>query len=185
MLVLAAVSLGALAITGLLRHWDAAGAGISPAQSLLAVLALTASLLLIGSGRLRTPLTIWVCALTTVWSCALALFLPKADQSTGFREVFTELARQIPTGGGCVASHGLGESERAMLHYYGGIITRRTEVDPRADIECPVKIEQDRLASTPDRESPAAGCAGLKPHWEGARHGDQRLIFRICTPEDR
>ncbi|MCX7274247.1 MAG: hypothetical protein NTV19_13915 [Burkholderiales bacterium] len=181
MLILAVVSLGALAITWLLHHWGEVGAEVSPTQLLLAALALAASLLLIGSGRLRTPLTVWVCSLTTAWACALALFLPAADQNTGFREVFTELVRQMPQGGGCVASRGLGESERAMLHYYGGILTLRTEVDPRAGTECPVLIEQQRLAAGSDPPSARRGCSGLIQRWEGTRPNDERLVFRVCT----
>lgn len=185
------IGLGAAALIGLviarLGHLgESPGQGeaglsvVSPAQAMLAAAALAGMLLLVGSGRLRSPLAAWVCSLTVTWATALALFLPQADWRTGFREVFTELAAQVPPATHCVSSRGLGESERGMLHYYSGLLTRRMEHDPVTASTCPVLIEQVRLANASDASGQDPACPGMRPHWQGARPDDRQLLFRIC-----
>ena len=156
-------------------------AGLSAGQSLLAAAALAGMLLLAGAGRLRSPLAAWVCGLTVTWAATLALYLPQADLRTGFREVFTELAARVPPGAHCVASRGLGESERGMLHYYGELLTRRVEHDPVTAATCPVLIEQVRLADAGNPAAAAPDCPGMHRHWQGARLDDRQLLFRICV----
>ena len=79
-----------------------------------------------------------------------------------------------------MASHGLGESERGLLQYYGGPVTRRIEVDPGAATACPVLIEQQRLGIADGPDPVAFGCPGKAEAWRGARPEDRRNVFRVC-----
>ncbi len=69
----------------------------------------------------------WTAGIVVVWGLAMTLWLPWFEGETSFRDVFTSLRDKLPGHYQCVASYGLGESERAMLEYYAGIRVRPLE----------------------------------------------------------
>src|SRR5205085_5976154 len=77
-------------------------------------------------GRLPAPnLALWVGTLALGWGLALTLLVPWFDAAKSYRGVFTDAARHLPAGAGCIFVDGLGESERALVEYYVGIEPRR------------------------------------------------------------
>ena len=124
-------------------------------------------------------LTAWLTGLTLVWALLSTLLMPWLDYGKSYRSVFEDIP--WPTGTGCIASIGLGESERAMLQYVAGRITARREVVPNAS--CTTLLMQGYVP---------IGNAVVDPLvweqiWEGARPGDawQRFwLFRARNATD-
>ena len=118
-------------------------------------------------------LTAWLTGLTLTWALLSSLLMPWLDYGKSYRTVFEEIP--WPAGVNCVESIGLGESERAMLHYVAGRVTARLEVLPSA--QCNTLLMQGYVpigngVVDPDR---------WEKIWEGARPGDtwQRFwLFR-------
>jgi hypothetical protein len=81
-----------------------------------------------------------------------------------------------------VASIGLAESERGLLHYLAGLKTRRVEVAPAALDECDWVFIQGNFKRQRNTGPPPRG------HWtlvfEGRRAGDEsyRLYRRAESP---
>ncbi len=122
-------------------------------------------------------LTTWLTGLTLTWALLSSLLMPWLDYGKSYRSVFGDIP--WPSGINCVASLGLGESERAMLHYVAGRVTARREILPNAD--CNTLLMQGYVP---------IGNAVVDPVkwekiWEGARPGDdwQRFwLFRARQP---
>ena len=147
----------------------------NPTLILIAVLLLAWALAFKGGYRPRL-LTLWVSAMSLAFALAIALFLPGADQKTGFRGLFAELSRHVNPHAGCIASRGLGESERGMLHYYTGVQTLRVEVNAAGAAACPQSIEQQRRVD----DASQYGCKGATQIWSGGRQENTFDVFRVC-----
>lgn len=141
------------------RHIDAA-------LVLLAVLATLAAAWLIWHPARQLALQTWTTGVALCCTLLALLFMPWVDQVKSYREVFATLHAALPAQMDCVASDGLGESERAMLSYYHGIITRRLELQPRAG--CRVVLVEGWAALPPAAVDPRA----WKMVWQGARPAD-------------
>jgi 4-amino-4-deoxy-L-arabinose transferase-like glycosyltransferase len=90
-------------------------------------LALSVGFIVLAAVRRRLPaasLTLWVASLALTWGLANTLWLPWLDAAKSYRPVFEEVARRMPPDARCVVMHGLGESERAMVEYYLGVVSR-------------------------------------------------------------
>ena len=99
-----------------------------PAAFALAVL-LTLGWFLVWTNarRLSWPHA-WAANVAVAWGVVMTLLLPWIDSAKSFREPFNDLAMNIGATD-CVSSEGLGEPQRAMLHYYTGLKTLRVEHD--------------------------------------------------------
>jgi hypothetical protein len=119
--------------------------------------------------RRQAALQTWVTGIALCWLLVTALFMPWLDDVKSYRQVFGSL--QSSLGPGCVASYGVGESERAMLHYYDGIVTERLETRPMSS--CTLI-----LLENPEGRLPHCSDAGSwQPVWDGARPADRHEHF--------
>lgn len=122
----------------------------------------------------------WVSGLTLCWLLVSSLWLPWIDRAKSYRGVFASMQTALPSGYGCMASVGLGESERAMLSYFAGITTLRMEIQP--DAHCDLLLVDGFVHQLPlqiDRQQ-------WQLVWEGARPGDlnERLwLFATRTAQ--
>ncbi len=123
------------------------------------------------------PLQAWAAALACSFALAVALVGPAADARARYREVFAAVGAAVPANADCLASLGLGESERGLLEYYAGLLTRRIEIDAAA-AACPRRIEQERVGLSPPAEY---GCPGRRIAWQGHRLGHPEEVFRVCV----
>ena len=73
-------------------------------------------------------LTHWAAGLTVTWGLTMTLGLDWIDYGKTYRGVATSLREQLPADLDCLESRGLGETQRAVFHYHGGVITQRAEV---------------------------------------------------------
>ncbi|WP_177416791.1 MULTISPECIES: glycosyltransferase family 39 protein [Pseudomonas] len=135
----------------------------------LAALALLGWGLALGLHRRLAPGSLWFVGLTVSWSLANSLWLPWVDLGNSYARPFTELQRALPRTD-CVASYGLGESERSMLHVYAGYPPlERTAL---RQVPCQVLVVQDEWHQA------VAVPPGWQLLWQGARPGNLKERFR-------
>jgi 4-amino-4-deoxy-L-arabinose transferase-like glycosyltransferase len=82
----------------------------------------------------------WTLGTVLTWGLIMTLWLPALNTGSSYRAAFLSLKEALPPVDSCVASIGLGESERAMLAHYAGLRTRRIEVKGAGD--CNLLLEQ-------------------------------------------
>jgi 4-amino-4-deoxy-L-arabinose transferase-like glycosyltransferase len=69
----------------------------------------------------------WTMGVVLAWGLTMTLWLPALNAGSSYRAAFLSLKKSMPVAYSCLASEGLGESERAMLEYFTGLQTRRIE----------------------------------------------------------
>lgn len=134
-----------------------------------AALALLGWGLALGLHRRLAPGSLWFVSLTVSWSLANSLWLPWVDLGNSYARPFTALQRVLPRTD-CVASYGLGESERSMLHVYGGYPP--LELTALRQVPCQVLVVQDEWHEA------VAVPPGWQLLWQGARPGNLKERFR-------
>ena len=120
-------------------------------------------------------ITQWTTGITLCVVLVGTLWLPFLDAGKSYRDMIEALLQSVPDAN-CVASRHLGEPQRAMLHYYGNLLTVREETAPESS--CNVLLVQGwRSSGAPadDRE--------WIPVWEGARAGDENELYRLYVRE--
>jgi 4-amino-4-deoxy-L-arabinose transferase-like glycosyltransferase len=125
--------------------------------------------------RRQAALQTWVVGLTLCWLLATTLFMPWVDAVKSYQQVFHSLQAARGPGAGCMASYGVAESERAMLHYYEGIVTDRLETRPSS--ACTLIVLEDPGGRLPR----CSDDASWRPVWDGARpadHDEHFWLFR-------
>lgn len=122
----------------------------------------------------RNPRTVvnWAAGLTMVWVIMMTLWLPWLDAGKSYRAMIASLQQSLPAQHACISSTNLGEPQRALLEYYAGILTRRTEV--RKTIACDLLLVQ---GST--REAESLPGPEWRKIWEGHRPGDKVERYRL------
>ncbi len=118
------------------------------------------------------PVIIWAAGLTIVWALVTLLLVNYIDTGKSYRSMVAQLSQAIPDGHRCIYSQSLGESQRAMLHYFASIITVRLEKSgPRPD--CDLLITQDNW------KDPGQAGGPWEMIWEGRRPGDKQERYRL------
>jgi 4-amino-4-deoxy-L-arabinose transferase-like glycosyltransferase len=117
----------------------------------------------------------WVTGMTLCWALVSTLWLEWVDYAKSYRSVFASMRISLPEERRCVASIGLGESERAMLRYFLGFNTTRREVVPAAN--CDVLLINGFAESPPTNIDPRR----WNLIWEGARPGDRHERFWLFS----
>ena len=118
------------------------------------------------------PAVVWAAGVTVLWGLTATLFVGWVDTGKSYRAVFTSLQQNLPRQYNCVASYSLGDSQRAMLHYYANVITHRNDVAAQTR-NCDVLLLQGVA-----REEPVVGASWRKI-WEGSRPGDRVERYRL------
>jgi len=115
------------------------------------------------------PVIAWAVGITLAWALLATLFLPWADAGKSYRAMVAEMKRAMPAQHRCVAGIGIGDSQRAMLHYYAGIVTRLED--------SPARTNCDLLIVQGTARKPVAAPRGWQKLWDGARPGDKTERF--------
>jgi 4-amino-4-deoxy-L-arabinose transferase-like glycosyltransferase len=118
----------------------------------------------------------WAAGMTLVWGLYATIWLPYLDSRRSYRPVAESLAQHLPASG-CVASHNLGEPQRALFEYFIGLTTVRDESVPGH--ACKVLLLQ---VGREDSDSPP-DSAWVKI-WEGRRRGDDTERFILFRRAD-
>ncbi len=118
------------------------------------------------------PVLAWTSGTAMLWALIMILFGNYMDTGRSYRLLSQQIKAAIPVRTPCVGSAGLGPSQRAMLHYFAGVVTQRAE-NPRARKNCPVLLLQTARALPRD----------LGPQWKlafsGAREGDKKELYQL------
>jgi len=104
--------------------------------------------------------------ITLVWVIMMTLCLPWLDAGKSYRSMIASMQQALPARHACISSSNLGEPQRAMLEYYVGILTRRTET--HQGIECDLLLMQGSA-----RNPTAPPGPEWDKIWEGNRPGDK------------
>jgi len=118
---------------------------------------------------MRRSVTNWASGVTLVWVLAMTLWLPWLDTGKSYRSMIVSLKHALPKHYQCVAGERLGEDQRAMLHYFGNIITERDQKH-----RCDLRLIQGRKLSRPLLDDKR-----WKKVWEGNRKGDLNERYRL------
>jgi 4-amino-4-deoxy-L-arabinose transferase-like glycosyltransferase len=118
------------------------------------------------------PIIVWAAGITTMWALMATLFIGWADNAKSYRSVFVSMQRALPERYDCMSSRDLGESQRASLHYFAGIVTHREEVPSRRRA-CELLLIQGR-----PQEETLMGAPWQKI-WEGGRPRDRDERYRL------
>ncbi len=121
----------------------------------------------------------WGAGLVLVWGTAFALLLPWIDAAKSLQSTFREIEAALPPGMHCLATRGLGESERGMLHYIAGVEPERIERHRGAD--CDALLWQGVSSEAPAAEA----LQGWQLRWQGARPGERRERFWVFVRTPR
>lgn len=124
---------------------------------------------------MRRAVTNWATGITLVWVLAMTLWLPWLDSGKSYRGMVASLKQAMPEQYRCVGRDYLGDGQRAMLHYFGGIVTR-VDRNGRCDLRL---IQGDRLSR------PLLDEARWEKIWEGSRKGDKSEHYRLYRKKDR
>lgn len=169
---LAGIALWALWIAYLVRWRPAflteAAPGFTPALDIVflgAALAVSALWLISLGLAPRLPVR-WLAGVTLVWGLAMTLWLPWLDHAKSYRGVILDMQAHRPKLAGCVASRNLTEPQRAMFHYFAGMVTTRA-----ANADCPLLLVHTAVGTPPDPGAP------WKLAWRGTRPGDTKEWF--------
>ena len=114
----------------------------------------------------------WATGVTVIWGLAATLFIGWIDTGKTYRGMLASMETALPSTYRCMASRDLGEPQRALLHYFTGIVTHRDEV-PERRRDCDLMLVQ----GTPQQEDPPAG--DWIKIWEGNRPGDRSERYRL------
>ncbi len=118
---------------------------------------------------MRRAVVNWAAGVTLIWTLAMTLWLPWLDSGKSYRNMVAALKQAMPRNYQCVAGEYLGDGQRAMLHYFGNIITRR-DAKQRCDLRL---IQGDKLSR------PLLDETRWKKIWEGSRKGDKNEHYRL------
>ena len=67
----------------------------------------------------------WTIGIVSIWGLLMTLWLPWFDAGSSYRPLFLSLKKHVPARCRSIMSWGLGESERALLEYYSGVLPKQ------------------------------------------------------------
>ncbi len=111
---------------------------------------------------MRRAVINWASGVTLLWALAMTLWLPWLDSGKSYRGMVAALSKALPAKYDCIASRYLGDGQKAMLHYFGNILTKRG-----GEGNCDLLLTQGNLSKT-DQQT-----GNWQVLWTGGRRGDK------------
>lgn len=142
-----------------------------------ALLATLAWLVLVACRRRQTGTAVvvsWAAGVALIYLLGMTLWLPVTNTDMTYRHDFAGLREALGDNPGPIASHGLGEPQRAMLHYYTGLKPLREETRGKLSFRW-------RLVEGFDREGgrPRAPGAAWRLAWSGRHHRELFCLYHL------
>ncbi len=122
----------------------------------------------IGRSVRRATLN-WASGVTLIWVLAMTLWLPWLDSGKSYRSMVDSMKHSMPENYICIARENLENGQRAMLHYFGNLITR---IDTTS--RCDLRLIQGSILSSPQLDK-----THWKQIWEGSRKGKKNEYYRL------
>lgn len=117
----------------------------------------------------RRSLINWASGVTLLWILTMTLWLPWLDSGKSYRHMIEDLVANLPQKYNCIAGVRIGDSQRAMLFYFGDIDPHR-----KATHVCDLLLVQGNRIAKPIEDE-----IGWEKVWEGGRKGDQNERYRL------
>ncbi len=117
------------------------------------------------------PLLAWAAGSTAFWGVLMTLMIAFVDNAKSYRDMVGSLVSALPADHGCIVSVSLRESQRALLHYHGNLLTRRVEAG-HSPQSCDLLFTEGTIERG-EMTSP------WELVWEGHRAGDNRERYRL------
>jgi len=111
----------------------------------------------------------WAAGITLVWGLAMTIWLPSIDYAKTYRGVIADMQRSLPADRGCITAPNLTEPQRALFHYFAGILKSEKTRD------CPLLLLHTSSVKPPELDSK------WQLLWNGGRPGDDREYFWLFT----
>jgi len=118
---------------------------------------------------MRRSVVNWASGITLIWVLAMTLWLPWLDSGKSYRSMVASLKQSMPQQYQCIKRTYLDDNQRAMLHYFGNVITQ-TDPNNRCDL---------LLTLGSKLTSPQLDETRWKKIWEGSRKDDQKEHYRL------
>ena len=120
----------------------------------------------------------WAAGMTLLWGLVTTIWLPYLDSRRSYRGRSRERCGVHLPPQGCVASRNLGEPQRALFHYFAGLVTVREEVAAAGTTARRCSSSTAACAATPAPPTGMRGCGS------GSRRGDdtERFVLYARTP---
>ena len=151
--------------------FDARGVPLALLVALAATLVWIGLVWRVGRSNRRAIIN-WAAGMTLFWVLTNVFFVAYLDHGKTYRGMIAQMQTHVPASYNCIASQTLGESQRAMLHYFADIRTLRVERSPRAHA-CELYLWQGWAW---DKEPLGEPWVKL---WEGTRPGDRKELYRL------
>ena len=123
---------------------------------------------------IRRSVVNWAAGVTLLWVLSMTLWLPWLDFNKSYRTMVTSLTEALPQQHGCIASRYLGDGQKAMLHYFGNILTIQG-----GDRNCDLLLTQGNLSRSDQKQG------GWDIVWTGGRRGqkgDRYYLYQRKQP---
>ena len=120
----------------------------------------------------RSSATNWAIGMTCVWTLLMTLWLPLIDSARSYDDVFSSMAKALPTKYACVKSQSLGTAQRDLLHYYANVKTLSFESEQ--SLNCDLYLIEDEKG-----DQLIAPGNDWKLIWSGKRISERRESFRL------
>ena len=111
---------------------------------------------------MRRSVINWASGVTLIWVLSMTLWLPWLDFNKSYRSMVASLSTAVPEQHGCIASRYLGNGQKAMLHYFGNIVTK-----PGGELNCDLLLTQGNLSKSDQQKG------DWKTLWTGGRRGQK------------
>ncbi|MBU1447544.1 MAG: glycosyltransferase family 39 protein [Gammaproteobacteria bacterium] len=116
----------------------------------------------------RRSLINWASGITLLWMLTMTLWLPWLDSGKSYRHMINDLNANLPKQYNCIGGLRIGQSEQAMLNYFGDI---RLDYSKR---KCDLLLVQGGAVARPIEDE-----IGWEKLWEGGRQGNAQERFRL------
>jgi len=118
---------------------------------------------------MRRSVVNWAAGMTVIWTLAMTLWLPWLDSGKSYRHMVSSLQQSMPAQYQCIGREALGDGQRAMLHYFGNLLTR-VDTEQKCDLRL---IQSNKLSSI------LIDTDGWQKIWEGSRQGDKDEHYQL------
>ena len=124
---------------------------------------------------MRRAVVNWAAGITLIWLLAMTLWLPWLDSGKSYRGMVVSMKKALPEQYQCIKRTRVDDNQRAMLHYFGNIVTQ-TDPKDRCDLYL---IQGSQLPNA------LYNKRRWKKIWEGSRRDDQNERFRLFRRVER
>jgi 4-amino-4-deoxy-L-arabinose transferase-like glycosyltransferase len=134
----------------------------------------------------RSGVVAWAAGLGLVWGLLGTLLIPWVDDARSYRPLFQAIKPALQSAQVCVATRGMGESERALMHYETGVRpvkwllghsghgdAHRPNPEART---CDLMLVLDKASENRSRQPKGADWELV---WRGSRPGDTNETFSL------